>query len=75
MKTNLIDKDGWISLENAFPTKPGLYKVKVSVGAFKEQCYEDEEQLSIGSHGEFLGFCKKRGDWHSVSHWKPFQEY
>ena len=70
-ENTLIDLDGWINLEDAFPNKPGTYDVKVSVGAFKSTFYEDKEELKFDDFGANLGFCKKRTDWHFVSHWKP----
>lgn len=73
--TSLIDKEGWISIEDAFPNKPGNYAVKVSVGAFKNSFYEDKEELKFEEFGMNLGFCKRRADWHSVSHWKPLDCY
>ena len=71
LEYNLIDSEGWISLQDAFPNKPGLYTVKISVGAFKSTCYEDKEELKFDEFGGNLGFCKNRSDWHFVSHWKP----
>lgn len=73
LENTLIDSDGWICLEDAFPNKPGTYTVKVSVGAFKSTFYEDKEELKFDDFGANLGFCKKRTDWHFVSHWKPLQ--
>lgn len=72
-ENTLIDLDGWINLEDAFPNKPGTYDVKISVGAFKSTFYEDKEELKFDDFGSNLGFCKKRTDWHFVSHWKPLQ--
>ena len=38
---------------------------------FQGMPYEDKEELKFNDFGANLGFCKKRTDWHFVTHWKP----